>query len=63
MNTYDISQIIKMWEHVEITQEQAIGQIMLHLQQLGQRVTQLERLQGIREQPPGDGNKGQGIFA
>ena len=63
MNTYDISQIIKMWEHVEITQEQAIGQIMLHLQQLGQRVTHLERLQGIREQPPGDGNKGQGIFA
>jgi hypothetical protein len=49
VNTYDISQIIKMWEHVEITQEQAIGQIMLHLQQLGQ--------------PPGDGNKGQGLFA
>lgn len=55
MNTYDISQIIKMWERVEITSDQAIGQIMLHIQQLGQRLTTLERLQGI--EPPSEGKR------
>lgn len=63
MNTYDISQIIKMWARVEITQEQAIGQIMLHVQQLGQRVTNLERLQGVGDQAQNEGDKEQGLFA
>ncbi|MEZ4861033.1 MAG: hypothetical protein R3C14_07000 [Caldilineaceae bacterium] len=48
MNTYDMSQIIKMWEHMEITVDQAIGQLMLHVQHLTQRVTALERrLEGL----------------
>ncbi len=43
MNTYNISEIIKMWEHVELTVDQAIGQLMLHIQELTQRVSTLER--------------------
>jgi len=43
MNTYNISEIIKMWEHVEITVDQAIGQLLLHVQELSQRVVTLER--------------------
>ncbi|MEZ4734084.1 MAG: hypothetical protein R3E79_43885 [Caldilineaceae bacterium] len=43
MNTYNINEIIKMWEHVEITVDQAIGQLLLHVQELSQRVATLER--------------------
>lgn len=43
MNTYNINEIIKMWEHVELTVDQAIGQLMLHIQELTQRINTLER--------------------
>jgi hypothetical protein len=43
MNTYPIHEIIKMWEHVDLTVDQAIGQLMLHIQDLSQRVSTLER--------------------
>ena len=43
MNTYDISQIIKMWEHMEITVDQAIGQLLLHVQHLSQKLATVER--------------------
>ncbi|MEZ4620534.1 MAG: hypothetical protein R2867_34190 [Caldilineaceae bacterium] len=43
MNTYDVSQIIKMWERMEITVDQAIGQILLHVEHLSQRLTAMER--------------------
>ena len=44
MNTYEIKEVIKMWEHMELTVDQAIGQLMLHVQQLSQRLTTVERL-------------------
>lgn len=43
MNTYHINEIIRMWEHVELTVDQAIGQLLLHIQELSQRVNTLER--------------------
>jgi hypothetical protein len=43
MNTYHISEIVKMWEHVELTVDQTIGQLILHIQELTQRVNALER--------------------
>ena len=43
MNRYDISQIIKMWERMEITVDQAIGQLLLHVQHLSQKLTTMER--------------------
>lgn len=59
MNTYNISEIIKMWEHVELTVDQAIGQLMLHIQELTQRINTLERrLEGEnRSTPPSDLNR------
>lgn len=61
MNTYNISEIIKMWEHVEITVDQAIGQLMLHIQELTQRVSTLERrleTTGRPGQSPDSGRSG-----
>lgn len=43
MNPYELKQIIKMWEQEALTAEQAIGQILLHLQSVGQRLGQLEQ--------------------
>ncbi|MCL4871068.1 MAG: hypothetical protein KJ063_19085 [Anaerolineae bacterium] len=43
MNPYELKQIIKMWEQETLTVEQAVGQILLHLQQLGQRLGQVEQ--------------------
>lgn len=44
MSTYDFSQLVKHWGMESITSEQAIGQILLHLQSLRERVVVLERL-------------------
>ena len=43
MNPYELKQVIKMWEQETLTAEQAIGQILLHLQAIGQRLGQLEQ--------------------
>lgn len=52
MNTYDINQIIKMWERMEITVDQAIGQLSLHVQNLSQRLTAIERRLDAMDEPP-----------
>ncbi len=43
MSAYDLQQIIKLWERDKLTAEQAIGQIILHLQTLSKRVSSLEK--------------------
>lgn len=42
MSTYDFPQLVKRWGLESITSEQAIGQILLHLQSVRERVTVLE---------------------
>ncbi len=42
MGTYRLEQVIQMWETEKLTTEQAIGQILLHLQILAERVWKLE---------------------
>jgi len=44
MSTYDFPQLIKHWGMESITSEQAIGQILLHIQSLRERVNILEKL-------------------
>ncbi len=39
---YDLSELINRWEREQITTEQAIGQILLWLVALAERVTKLE---------------------
>lgn len=44
MSTYDFSQLVKLWGLESITSEQAIGQILLHLQSVRDRLTVVEKL-------------------
>ena len=39
---YDLSELIKRWEREQITTEQAIGQILIWLVALAERMTRLE---------------------
>ena len=43
MSMYDLAQTIKLWELEEITTEQAIGQILLQLRVVVERIAVLER--------------------
>lgn len=45
MAVYDFSQLTKLWAQDKITTEQAVGQLMLHLSDLAERVSRLERAQ------------------
>jgi hypothetical protein len=43
MSHYEIEEIITRWAKSELTAEQAIGQILLHLQSLSRRMGQIEK--------------------
>jgi len=42
MKRYSLPELVKKWEREELTTEQAIGQILLWLDLLSQRVTKVE---------------------
>jgi hypothetical protein len=42
LKKYPVSELVKKWEREDITTEQAIGQILLWLVTLAERVTKLE---------------------
>ena len=48
MSTYDIETILNKWERGTITAEQAIGQVLLHMQAFSQRLGYLEKLLEFR---------------
>lgn len=51
MSAYDLETIVKKWERAELSTEQAIGQILLLLETLSNRVGRLESDQAkIRRQ-------------
>ena len=58
MNQYELQQLLKRWRMETITAEQTIGQILLHLQSLSERVGGLEKqMEWQRQQqvkPQGD---------
>lgn len=56
MSQYDLSQFIKLWAQERITSEQAIGQILLQLQTLTERMKAVE--QQVRY--VGTGSSGEG---
>lgn len=51
MTRYELPELIKRWERGDITPEQAIGQMLLWLAALAERVTKLEANQR-KNQPP-----------
>jgi hypothetical protein len=50
MGTYGLEGVIRAWERGDLTTEQAIGQILLLLQELDKRIKSIEcRLEWYRE--------------
>ncbi len=50
MGTYGLGAVIRAWEQEQLTTEQAIGQILLLLQELEERIGAVEHsLESIRE--------------
>ena len=45
MAMYELSQLTKLWAQEKITPEQAVGQLLLHINELAERVGRLERVQ------------------
>jgi hypothetical protein len=56
MNRYDIEHLIKLWAQEELTPEQAVGQLLLHIKSLSERVNKLE--QSERNRRPGSSSVG-----
>ena len=55
MGNYNLDELITRWEQEKLTAEQAVGQILLMLQSLAERVHELERWR--RRQQKADNNK------
>lgn len=51
MNRYEIEQLIKLWALEQLTAEQAIGQLLLHVKELTEQLSRLE--QTMRGRPSG----------
>lgn len=43
MGTYNLDELINLWEREKLTTEQAIGQILLKLRSFSERIRELER--------------------
>lgn len=56
MNRYDIDHLIKLWAQEGLTHEQAVGQLLLHIKSLSERVSKLE--QNERNRRPGSSVEG-----
>jgi hypothetical protein len=52
MSQYSLPQFIKLWAQEKITTEQAVGQILLQIQELTERVKQVE--QQVRPNGPAE---------
>lgn len=43
MSRYDLDEIVQKWAKEDLTQEQVIGQLLLHLKHLDERLTKVEK--------------------
>ena len=43
MSNYNLDELIIRWEHEKVTTEQVVGQMLLMLRSLAERVEELER--------------------
>ena len=43
MSRYDVQKLISMWARERLTPEQAMGQILLHIEDLSKRVGEVEK--------------------
>ena len=50
MGSYNLDELITLWERDKLTTEQAVGQILLKLRSLSQQIRELERRWWRQEQ-------------
>lgn len=43
VSRYDLEEIVQKWAKEDLTQEQVIGQLLLHVKHLDERLTQTEK--------------------
>lgn len=43
MSRYDLEEIVQKWAKEDLTQEQVIGQLLLHVKHLDERLTKTEK--------------------
>ena len=55
MSQYDLTNLIKRWAQESVTVEQTIGQILLHLEEVLERIKKLEQGINGRQAPETDG--------
>jgi hypothetical protein len=53
MSTYQLPELLQKWSRGELSAEQAIGQLLQHVQALGQRLAAIEKRLHQPEQPSG----------
>ncbi len=53
MSAHPLKDVIKLWEVEKLTQEQVIGQILLLLQEIHERLGELERRQSASRRAEG----------
>jgi len=59
MSAYGLDEVILKWKVGKLTVEQAIGQILLLIQERDERLQELEgRLHAVRQVADGDGEQG-----
>jgi len=61
MSAYGLNEVILRWKVGKLTVEQAIGQILLLIQERDERLQELEaRVHAVRQAPEGDEEHGTG---
>jgi hypothetical protein len=55
MSNYSLDELITRWEHEKVTTEQVVGQVLLLLRSLAERVEELERWRRRQERGEGQG--------
>ncbi len=59
MSAYGLDEVIQRWKVGKLTVEQAIGQILLLIQERDERLQELEgRQHAVRQAPDGEGEQG-----
>lgn len=48
---YPLTELVKRWEREQLTTEQAVGQILMWLAHLSQRIAELEANQDVTQGP------------
>jgi hypothetical protein len=60
MSNYNLDELITRWEHEKVTTEQVVGQILLLLRSMAERVGELERWRRRQERDEAQGQHKRG---